>query len=296
MKKTISLFLASCLFVSLAPNITLAQYLSGSDVDIVLGEGGRHFVDDAAIRKEYKLTGEEVDYFGSDAELNKKHKLSDKKADYFVSNAVIEKEYKLGPGDQIAVNIIVGNNDMSLFYDFEIGPDGKIFFPNVGELDLLGLTIPEAKSLINSKVSKVFKEKYVLSFRLVDPRRVQIYLSGSENKPLYIGESKYVYVYGEVAKSGRFEYLPGKKFSDYISYAGGPTARAYLSGATITRNHQKFRIDGTDVIFNGNSFNDMEIMPGDVINIPGNFFYFSDFSSFANTVLLALTLYSAVIR
>jgi hypothetical protein len=41
---------------------------------------------------------------------------------------------------------------------------------------------------------------------------------------------------------------------------------------------------------------DIEIMPGDVIYVPGNFFYFADFASFANTVLLALTLYSSLVK
>lgn len=217
-------------------------------------------------------------------------------ADYFVGSAIVEEEYKLGPGDQISANLIIGNNDMSLDHDFVIGPDGKIFFPNVGEMNLLGLTIPEAKNLIDSRIKKTYKEKYSFSFRLVQPRKIQIFLSGSEDKPLYMGEKYFVYVYGEVSRKGRFEYLPGKKFSDYISYAGGPTPRSHLAATTITRGGKIYNINGLDVIFNGNSSNDMEILPGDVINVPANFFYFSDFGSFANTIILAITLYTMVLR
>lgn len=217
-------------------------------------------------------------------------------ADYFVGDAIVESDYRLGPGDQVSANLIVLNNDITIDYVFTIGPDGKIYFPHIGEIVLLGLTIPEARKLVNLKIRRIYKEKYRFSFRLIEPRKVQVYLSGADDKPIYIGEGKFVYVYGEVDKSGRFVYLPGKKFSDYISYAGGPTEQASLHAATISRKDKKFRINGSDVVFNGDSVQDITILPGDVIYVPRNFFYFSDFASFANTILLALTLYGAVMK
>ena len=215
-------------------------------------------------------------------------------ADYFVGDTIAESQYKLGPGDMVEANLLVGANDLALKYDFNIGPDGKIFFPKVGEISLLGLTIPEAKTLIDNKVRTVYQEKYVFSFRLIGPRQIRIYLSGSEDKALYVGDKKFVSIYGEVAKSGRFEFLPGKKFSDYISYAGGPTLRANLSSCTITRKDNKIGVDGADIIFNGEADKDMEIMPGDVINIPAQFFYFSDFASFTSLIFTTIALYNTV--
>lgn len=216
--------------------------------------------------------------------------------DSFVGDAIIESEYRLGPGDQVAANLIVGNNDMSLDYSFVIGPEGKIYFPNIGEINLLGKTIPEAKSIVNLRIKSVYKSRYAFSFRLTSPRKIQIYLGGSEDKPLYVGEKEFVFIYGQVPKTGRFQYLPGKKYSDYISYAGGPRNNAILGWSTITRGDKKISINGYDIIFNGKREKDIVIIPGDVISVPANFFYFSDFSSFANTILLALTLYSTVSR
>lgn len=215
--------------------------------------------------------------------------------EYHVADTIIEAEYQLGPGDQVAVNIIVGDNDMSIDNLFTIGPDGKIFFPKVGELNLLGLSIPEAKDLIDSRVKTVYREKYSLSFRLVQPRRVQIYLSGSEDKPLYIGEKKYVSIYGEVTRAGRYEYIPDKKLSDYISYAGGPTQRADLAGLTVTRGTKKIPINGSDVLYNGKVDKDIVIMPGDVVHVPGQFFYFTDFGSFSNMILTFVALYNTFV-
>jgi protein involved in polysaccharide export with SLBB domain len=214
----------------------------------------------------------------------------------YVGDAILLDEYKLGPGDEVAANLIVGESDLSLDNKFIVGPDGKIFFPKIGEIDLLGLTIPQSKQVIDEKIKSLYKEKYEFSFRLVQPRRIQIYLSGSEDKPLYIGERKYVYVYGQVPKSGRFEYLPGKKFTDYISYAGGPLPQANLSATTITRQGHKYSFNGSDAIFNGNQAADMAIEPGDVINVPTQFIYFSDLGSFSATLFTLLALYNTFVK
>ncbi|OGC11397.1 hypothetical protein A3K48_02635 [candidate division WOR-1 bacterium RIFOXYA12_FULL_52_29] len=215
---------------------------------------------------------------------------------YIVGDNIDESVYKLAPGDMVEANLIVGENDLSLNYKFTVGPDGKIFFPKVGEMLLLGKTLPEAKKLISDKIKGVYSEKYLFSFRLIQPRKVQIYLTGSEDKPLYVGEKKYVSVYGEVAKAGRFEYIPERKYSDYISYAGGPTPRANITFSTITRKDKKYNINGSEVIFNGNAKDDMAIEPGDVINVPAQFFYFSDFGSFSSMILTFVALYNTFAR
>ena len=64
----------------------------------------------------------------------------------------------------------------------------------------------------------------------------------------------------------------------------------------IKNTQQKIiNVDASKIMEMGVKYEDLEIFAGDVISVPGNFFYFSDFASFANTVLLALTLYSAFI-
>jgi protein involved in polysaccharide export with SLBB domain len=215
---------------------------------------------------------------------------------YIVGDKIDETLYKLAPGDMIGANMIVGENALSFNYTFTIGPDGKIFFPEIGEIDLAGKTMSEAKTIVDSRIRQKYREKYVFSFRLLQPRKVQIYLTGSDDKPLFIGEKKFVSIYGEVAKSGRFEYIPGKKFSDYISYAGGPTPRANLSYASVSRKDSKINVNGSDVIFNGKAEADLEIQPGDVINVPAQFFYFTDFGSFSTMLLTFVALYNTFIK
>ena len=370
----------------------------------------------------------------------------------YVPYGNIPKNYKLGPGDQLEVHLIVGDNALALDYTFLINPEGKIFFPNVGEIYLSGLTIDEARAKLMNTVKNVYKEKFALSLMISSPRLVKIYITGQiENPGLYsvyngakiseivnyvgigrggskrnvivkrknkiievdlykilykgdiasdlnieMGDSieipplasvritvmgevprpgqyelkegerledalamagyvgvnsalsevaylkrekekenfenyklnlydmflkndesqnialtdgdiisipsikAYAYVYGEIGRGGRFDYIPGNKLSDYINMAGGPTPKANLGAVTVTRQEngkpRVYRIDTSEILYRGVKARDIEIMAGDVISVPGNFFYFSDFASFANTVLLALTLYSTLVR
>lgn len=110
----------------------------------------------------------------------------------------------------------------------------------------------------------------------------------------------YVYVYGDIARSGTYGYVPGQTLSDYINMAGGPTNTANLSGVTVTRQEngkpRVYHVNASDILRKGMNDKDIEIFAGDVINVPGNFFYVSSFTSFLNTILLTLTLYTTLAK
>jgi len=364
----------------------------------------------------------------------------------------ISEDYKLGPGDKLEVNLIVQDNALALKYEFLINPEGKIFFPSVGEVYLSGLTLKAAKARLSAKIKHKFKEEFELSLMVSSPKLLKVYITGLVERPgvytvydgskiseivnevgvipggstrkvkikrgkkilnvdlykiLFEGETDsdvsvqmgdvvdvppagsarvtimgevprpgqyeleegeglkdalamagyvgvnsalsevaylrrkkgedgfdnyklnlydmfikgdeaqnyeladgdiisvpaiktYVYVYGDIKGGGRLDYIPGQRLSDYINLAGGPTPRAYLSSVTVTRQEngrpKVYRIDASRILHSGVTDKDVEILAGDVIFVPGNFFYFSDFASFANTVLLGLTLYSAFVK
>ncbi|MFH1576699.1 MAG: SLBB domain-containing protein [Candidatus Margulisiibacteriota bacterium] len=369
----------------------------------------------------------------------------------YISQGSILDWYKLGPGDQLEVHLIVDDNALALDYQFVINPEGKIFFPNIGEIYLINLSIKQAKAELTNEIKKKYKERFDLSLMISLPKMIKIYVTGQVSEPglkviydgtkisdvmkiagvaaggsnrkvfvkrngkilkvdLYkillkgnidadinvqmgdvievppIGSARvtvmgevprpgqyelqdderlkdalamagyvgansalsevaylrrkqgeddfdnyklnlysmfegkdeslnyvledgdiilvpaikaYVYVYGDVNQGGRFDYQPGQRLSDYINMAAGPLAKANLSGVTVTRQEngepQVYHIDVSKILKRGIADKDIEIMAGDVINVPGNFFYFSDFGSFANTILLALTLYTTVV-
>lgn len=311
-------------------------------------------------------------------------------ADLVMESPIDENGYLLGPGDQLAIHLIIGKAELAVDHNLLIGADGKVFFPNIGEIYLSGLSLAAAKKTIDAKIKETFRRQYQLSVLLSQPKKVKIYLagmvknpgplavydnirvsevlaqsggvaSGASNRFVYIkrltdkgaeqrlvadlfaayrnrdlgkdiriragdvievpdsnndlisestanrndkllfeGKETFVYVYGEVAKSGRFEFVPGKKLSDYISYAGGPTQRGLLGSTTVTRlvdgRAEKIGVDAGDVIYNGHESKDLEILGGDVINVPANFFYFSDFASFSSMIFTGIALYNTIRR
>jgi len=370
----------------------------------------------------------------------------------YIPQRKISEDYKLGPGDQLEAHLIVGDNALALDYSFVLNPEGKIFFPNIGEIYLNSLTMEQARSKMIAEVRRKYQEDFSLSLMISAPKLIKIYVTGQVANPglytvydgstvsevvksvgiapggsnrkmlikrkdqvikvdlydaLYRGKTDsdviismgdvievpaagsarvtvmgevpragqyellegerlkdalamagyvgansnlaevaylkrgkgndkfenyklnlydmflkndnsqnveltdgdivsvpgikaYVYVYGEVGSGGRLNYFPGQKLSDYINLSGGPTARANLAGVTVTRQEEGkpkvYNIDASRILHSGVNDKDIEIMAGDVVFVPGNFFYFTDFASFANTILLALTLYSTVAR
>ncbi|MCX5749155.1 MAG: polysaccharide biosynthesis/export family protein [Candidatus Saganbacteria bacterium] len=206
------------------------------------------------------------------------------------------KVYKLTPGDSIELAIIVGDNAKSLDYKFIISPMGEIYIPNIGLVDIMGLSIEDARAKIDKEIKKYFKEPFRSYLVLVQPKITRLKMQGDAITIPYT--QRYVYVYGEVADPGRFGFLPGSKLSDYFNFAGGPTGRANLSYVSVARNvegkPQVFNVNANDLIYKGVKDNDVVIQAGDIIKVPANFFYFSDFATFVNTILLGITLYYTV--
>jgi polysaccharide export outer membrane protein len=333
-------FLMLCLILPLAPNKAMAQLMT-SPLNVSSGQA------------QVSVSRDSVSSRMSDT-----------------SQSIVSEDYILGAGDQLEVHLIVGDNALVLDYTFIINPAGKIFFPQVAEITLAGLTIKQAKAELTKEIQKKYKEDFDLSLMVSFPKNINVYVTGqvdspglrtvsdgsrisgilkgagvakggsdlseyvflkrkngngdfaeyklrlydvfvenadAKDMPLENGDiisvpaiKSYVYVYGEVARSGTFGYVEGQRLSDYINIAGGPTDRANLSGVTVTRQEngkpKVYNIDASQIIRQGMTANDIEVIPGDVISVPGNFFYFSDFASFANTILLALTLYTAFAR
>lgn len=201
--------------------------------------------------------------------------------------------YKLGPGDEVQLAIIIGNNVKSLNYKFIINPMGDVFIPNIGTVELMGLSMDRAKAKIDSEIKKYFKEPFRSYLMLTQPKITRLKMQGDAISIPYT--QRYVYVYGEVADPGRFAYLPGAKLSDYFNFASGPTGRASLGYVSVARNvdgePKVITVDVNDLIYKGVKSKDIAIYPGDIIKVPANFFYFTDFASFANTIILAVALF-----
>jgi len=149
-----------------------------------------------------------------------------------------EVDYRLGTGDQIRVTVF-GHEDLS--GEFEVGSDGRISLPLIGEVPAAQLTLQELEGAIAGKLKPDYLKNPQLSVDVVNYR------------PFYI--------IGEVKNPGSYAYVGGMRVVNAVAMAGGFTYRARESELLITRGGVK-EAAGQNTI----------VLPGDVVEVPERFF------------------------
>jgi len=120
------------------------------------------------------------------------------------STSASESEfYILGPGDKIEIKVF-GQDDLTI--TALLGNSGKISYPFLGEIKLVGLTVKQVEDLIE----KGLKDGYLV--------RPNVYTHVSSYRPFYI--------HGEVKNPGGYPYQPGLTINQAVALAGGLTERA----------------------------------------------------------------------
>lgn len=154
----------------------------------------------------------------------------------------------LGPGDLIEVGVY---NVPELNSKVRVSNSGDIYLPLVDYVHVEGLTQEEAQSLIEK--------------RLADGGFVR-----NPHVTIFVDEfnSQGVTILGEVAKPGIYPDIADHKLYEVVSLAGGFTQNASRKIAILRRNQpDPIRIDLPRNLADDLSGN-VEIMPGDMINIP----------------------------
>ena len=100
-----------------------------------------------------------------------------------LERAIDASKYVLGPGDELGVNIIMGNN---FTFPVKITPTGDIFIPSVGLVNVLGYTLNDAKEKIINFIIKDAYPNAKVSITLIKLRTFKIQVIGSVNKPGFV--------------------------------------------------------------------------------------------------------------
>lgn len=150
--------------------------------------------------------------------------------------------YQLGVGDKILISVF-GQSELSM--ETRLPDVGKINYPFLGELKLVGLTLSEVEHLLYTGLAGDY---------LVNP---SVAVSIVEYRPFFID--------GEVKRPGGYPYQPGLTVNKAAALAGGYTERASRSDITIVR-ESKRQTETLEVPVTH------RIQPGDIITIPQRFF------------------------
>ncbi|ENO85874.1 polysaccharide biosynthesis/export family protein [Thauera linaloolentis] len=168
------------------------------------------------------------------------------------------QDYELGPGD--IINVIVWDHPeitipAGSYRSAEqsgtlVADDGTIFFPYAGTLKVAGKTPRQVRDILAQRLSKVI-ENVQLDVRVVAFR------------------SKRVYVVGEVKEPG-LQPINDIKMTlvEAINRAGGITSEADHGNVLLTRDGQTWRVDLQALYEDGDTSQNVEILPGDIVNVP----------------------------
>lgn len=179
--------------------------------------------------------------------------------------------YKLGPGDSIYMKI---SNVEGFEANVRIIPDGTVSLPRIGQVNLMGLTIEEAKQKITAQYERIIKRP-LLYLDLRSTRPIRVSISGQVQRPgIYSLTSN---ENNRIANSdgGEVTTISSNGWPtliDAIQKAGGINHRANLKNIVIKRKinnleYVSLKVNYWDSIVKGSIFNNPLIYDGDNIII-----------------------------
>lgn len=166
----------------------------------------------------------------------------------------IDQSYRLGPGDMVQV-ILTGG--VELAYNMEVRKDGSLMVPQVGQVQVAGLTLESARS--------VFRGRAAQSFAGINTGRIQVDMTVTKVR------TNQVFVIGEVESPGAYQVSALATAFHAIARAGGPSFRGSFRNIEVRRGGKVVRkLDLYDYLADGDISSDIRTEQGDVIFVPLN--------------------------
>lgn len=147
-------------------------------------------------------------------------------------------DYRLGTGDRIRLTVFA---DPRLSGEFRVNDSGEVAIPLVGSVKAAGSTVREFEGTVVGAMRR--------ANLLRDPSAAVEVLA---YRPIF--------VLGEAARPGQYEYQPGMNVLTAVALAGGFTYRAVTDSVSITRN-----TDGD--IVESRATRSTPVLPGDVVTV-----------------------------
>lgn len=168
-----------------------------------------------------------------------------------IESAKLDGRYRFGPGDRFAF-LVQGRENISR-EEIIIGPDGEVALPQVGIVQIKGLTLKDATDLLTKKLSEHYDNPVV----------TLVMKTYANNR---------VFVLGRVANPGAITFQGPGTLLEALSLAGGlpaDQAKSFLSRCMIVRgNNLVMWIDLKELLERGNMALNAGLQNGDVIFIP----------------------------
>lgn len=165
---------------------------------------------------------------------------------------VTPQGYIIGPDDELLIDLS-GDNEVN--YKLKVSPEGTIRLQYIGPVSVSGLSIEQATSKINAKMSRTYPAlkngRTKLVVNLGNIRSIKITLLG------------------EVMKPGSYTLSSLSTVFNALNASGGPSSNGSFRNIQLIRNNRIIStIDVYDFLLNGIQKNNIRLQDQDVINIP----------------------------
>ncbi len=164
-------------------------------------------------------------------------------------NLPVGPGYLLGPGDEIKLNVWGKRNGD---YTYEVDRDGKIIIPDIGVVQVAGLTFSETKESLEKEYSRYYKKGEVkINISMGRLRTIRVFVVGKAERP------------GSYTVSSLSTLING------LFAANGPSKVGTMRDIQVKRNGKTVvHFDLYEFLLEGDKTKDIRLMPEDVIFIP----------------------------
>jgi polysaccharide export outer membrane protein len=172
-------------------------------------------------------------------------------------NVPTPMNYVVGPGDELIISLW---GETQLVQDLVVSKNGDVYIPNVGLINVGGLTLDQVKQKLYDRLSQVYA-----SLKVTAKGGPQTHMNVSTGQL----RSVKIYVLGEVNKPGGYTLPALSSAFTALYYSGGPTINGTLRNVEVLRGGKIIAdIDLYNYLLTGDQSEDIRLNDEDIIFVP----------------------------
>jgi protein involved in polysaccharide export with SLBB domain len=159
----------------------------------------------------------------------------------------VTPDYVIGPGDELRIQAW---GQVTLNGRYTVDRTGNIYIPEVGTLQVAGLTFAKVQDYLKAQMGRVFRN-FDLNVNMGQLRSIQVFVVGQAHRP------------------GSYTISSLSTLTNALFATGGPTPQGSMRHIQLKRSGKVVvDFDLYDLLERGDKTNDVQLLPGDVIYIP----------------------------
>lgn len=172
--------------------------------------------------------------------------------------------FRLGPGDKLEIELM---EDVNSRTSVTVGPDGKIYFSLLPGLDVWGLTLPEAKALLERELAKFVKTNAQIGLTLRGVESQRVWLLGRLQTPGVYPMQTPVTLLEAISSAGGTLTYTASGVSREAGFTGDDEL-ADLQRAFVIRGGHILPVDFEKLLKQGDLKQNIYLQPDDFVYFP----------------------------